>query len=193
MELESEPATDADAEQAAAAGLTLVRCIDQLRIPLPLSCDTTPLATRPFVPGLDDDAFLEVNNRAFAWHPDQSGWTSQHLQERMQQAWFDPAGFLLHERDGRLAGFCWTKIHPASDAEPELGEIFVIAVDPDFHGLGLGRALTIAGLRSLAARSVAVGMLHVEHDNLAARNLYEDLGFRKHDSHCWWSLREADS
>lgn len=187
VELESEPATDADAALAEAAGLTLVRRIEQLRIPLPVDVDTAPLPTRPFVPGTDDEAFLEVNNRAFVWHPDQSNWTTEQLHQRLNEPWFDPAGFLLHERDGRLAGFCWTKIHPPTDTEPELGEIFVIAVDPDFHGIGLGRALTLAGLSSMASRSVAVGMLHVEHDNLAARSLYEDLGFREHDSHCWWS------
>ena len=193
VELESEPATDADAALAAEAGLTLIRCIQQLRIALPLKDDITPLHTRPFVLGIDDDAFLAVNNRAFAWHPDQSNWTSEQLRERANEPWFDPDGFLLHERDGRLAGFCWTKFHPSNDTESELGEIFVIAVDPDFHGLGLGRGLTLAGLSSLANRSVTVGMLHVEHDNLAARSLYEDLGFREHDSHCWWSRLEDAS
>ena len=191
VELESEPATETDIADASAAGLTLIRCIEQLRIALPIENADRPLPTRAFIPGVDDEAFLEVNNRAFAWHPDQSGWTIAHLEERMNQPWFDPEGFLLHERDGRLAGFCWTKIHPATDADPELGEIFVIAVDPDFHGLGLGRALTLAGLTSLAERSVTVGKLHVEHDNVAARSLYESLGFHTYDAHCWWSLAEV--
>lgn len=191
LQLESEPATDADVADASAAGLRLVRCIQQLRVPLPLPHAAPELATRVFVPGQDDNEFLRVNNRAFEWHPDQSNWTTTELNARIQEPWFDPNGFLLYEIDGVLAGFCWTKIHLATDTDPELGEIFVIAVDPDFHGKGLGRALTLAGLNSLAARSVEVGMLHVEHNNLAAQTLYRDLGFVEHDSHCWWALDDG--
>jgi mycothiol synthase len=72
LSLESEPATEADAAEARAAGLSLIRCNQQLRIPLPLADSAPPLATRAFVLGADDDEFLRVNNLAFVWHPDQS-------------------------------------------------------------------------------------------------------------------------
>jgi len=193
LSLETEPSTEADAAEASAAGLQLVRCIQQLRIPLPLPDSTTSLPTRAFVPGRDDEAFLSVNNRAFEWHPDQSNWTSEQLNERLREPWFDPEGFLLHEIDGVLAGFCWTRLHPATATDPELGEIYVIAVDPAFHGQGLGRSLTVAGLTHLSSKSVLVGMLHVEHDNHAAQALYRDLGFLEHDSHCWWGVVEGES
>lgn len=192
VSLETEPATAADLAEATEAGLVLVRRIEQLRVALPLEMSratTSGFSTRPFDADHDIDAFLDLNNRAFAWHPDQSNWTEEQLRSRMTEPWFDPDGFLLHERDGRLAGFCWTKIHPPTEQDPELGEIFVIAVDPDLHGLGLGRSLTIAGLDHLAHRDVHVGMLHVEHDNTAARALYADLGFVEHDAHCWWEQR----
>ncbi len=191
LSLESEPATDADAAEAAAAGLSLVRCNQQLRIRLPLADSTPPFPTRAFVVGADDDAFLRVNNLAFAWHPDQSNRTHDQLNELVQEPWFDAEGFLLHEIDGTLAGFCWTRVHAETATDPRLGEIFVIAVDPTFHGQGLGRSLTIAGLDFLASKSIEVGMLHVEHDNVAAQSLYRDLGFVEHDSHCWWGRSES--
>jgi mycothiol synthase len=146
----------------------------QMRCGLPLDLPWQ-LELRPFEPGRDEAAWLEVNNRAFDWHPEQGRWDVETLERREQEPWFDPAGFLLHERDTRLAGFCWTKVH--ADVEPPLGEIYVIAVDPDFQGLGLGRSLVLAGLDSLHARGLTVGMLYVDRSNTGAVHLYEELGF----------------
>ena len=190
LSLEVEPATDADRAEALAAGLVLVREVVQLRVTLPLST-ATDLPTRPYAGEQDDDEVLRVNNRAFDWHPDQSGWTPDHLRSRRAEPWFDADGFLLHEIDGHVAGFCWTKVHPATEHDPALGEIFVIGVDPALHGRGIGRALVVAGLAHLAAEGLRTGMLHVEADNVAARALYDDLGFTTQSCHCWWRRPDA--
>ena len=152
------------------------RCLLNMSRLLPL--ESTPATrsddvhVRPFVVGQDEHAWLLVNNAAFSWHGEQGDWDLATLRQRLSEPWFDPAGFLLHERDGRLAAFCWTKVHPHA-----MGEIFVIAVHPDFHGHGLGRALTVAGLRHLSDIGSNVAVLHVEADNTAAVRLYESLGF----------------
>lgn len=167
---------------ARAAGLDQARDLYQMRRPLPVEprvAGSRPrLRTRRFVPGRDEEGFLRVNNRAFSWHPEQGGWDLATVLAREQEPWFNPAGFRLHERAGRLAGFCWTKIH--ADERPPLGEIYVIAVDPDFQGLGLGRRLVLAGLSFLAEAGLTVGMLYVDASNVAAVHLYETLGFGVH-------------
>ena len=155
----------------------------QLRRPLPvdpaIGADYPTLSVRPLRPGTDDEAaWLACNNRAFAEHPDQAGYTIERSHRVMAESWFDPAGFLLHEEDQRIAGFCWTKVH--RDHVPPLGEIYVIGVDPDFAGRRYGPALTLAGLDSLAARGLQVGMLYVDETNEGARRMYARLGFEVH-------------
>jgi mycothiol synthase len=171
--------TDDDRAFADAHGLSPVRGLHEMRRPLPLDQHAT-ITTRDFVPGVDDDAWLDVNNRAFAEHGEQGGWTRDDLQRRMAESWFDPAGFRIHEIDGRFAAFCWTKLH--HELDPVIGEIYVIAVDPGFHGQGLGKQLTLAGLDSIAARGIGSANLYVDADNVAAVGLYERLGFTIHRS-----------
>lgn len=162
---------------AGALGWTVDRELLQMRRPLPTGA-TVEIDTRPFRPGDDDEEWISVNNRAFAGHGEQGGWDLATLHQRMAESWFDPGGFLVHEIDGRMAGFCWTKIH--DELDPVEGEIYVIAVDPDFHGRGLGAQLTLAGLESISRRGIAIGMLFVDAGNTAAVRLYEKLGFTVH-------------
>jgi len=164
---------------AAALGFALDRDLHQLRIALPLppgpDRDGAALPLRSFRPGLDERAWLDMNNLAFADHPEQGDWDMATLLERESQEWFDPNGLLLYEKDGQLAASCWTKVHGAGpDA---LGEIYVIAVNPAYQGHGLGRALTVAGLDHLASTGITTGMLYVDAGNEAALGLYCSLGF----------------
>src|SRR5690606_29925204 len=109
--------------------------------------------------------------------------TVETLRATLAEPWVDLDGFLVvddPDRPGELAGSCWTRVHPATDDEPVLGEIFVIAVDPSQHGKGLGLSLVLAGLDHLAWSGITTGMLYVEADNEPALGLYRRLGFTVH-------------
>ncbi|MDH6218560.1 mycothiol synthase [Streptomyces pseudovenezuelae] len=159
-------------------GLTLFRELRQMRRPLTdldLPDPVLPegVTVRAFRPGVDDSAWLAVNSAAFAHHPEQGSLTQRDLDDRMAEAWFDPAGFFLAFRGDELIGFHWTKVH----AEEGLGEVYVVGVRPGAQGGGLGKALTTIGLRHLAGEALPTAMLYVDADNKAAVSVYERLGF----------------
>jgi mycothiol synthase len=170
---------------AALAGkfnLARIRALFQLRMPLAKAPETDPafpagVMVRSFVPGEDEAAWLGVNQRAFAHHPEQGSWTAKDLQMREDEPWFDPNGFFLAERDGQIVGFHWTKVHQPDDGTPPIGEVYVVGVDPGQQGGGLGKALTLAGVAHLRRLGLAEVMLYVDEDNTAAVKMYTALGF----------------
>jgi mycothiol synthase len=173
---------------AARAGFARIRSLWTMRRPLtgPLPAPVFPegVTVRTFSVGADEAAWLDVNGKAFASHPEQGAWTAEDLSLREREPWFDPDGFFLAERDGKLVGFHWTKVHgpadnehPAAPGHEAIGEVYVVGVDPAGQGGGLGRALTLAGLHYLRSRGLPEVMLYVDEDNRAAVRLYESLGF----------------
>ncbi|HET8717515.1 MAG TPA: mycothiol synthase [Nocardioidaceae bacterium] len=137
---------------------------------------------RTFRPGHDEDALLEVNAAAFVHHPEQGRLTRADLDQRMGEDWFDPAGlFLAVDADGTVLGFHWTKVHPETQDAPAHGEVYVVGVSPTAQGIGLGRLLTLAGLRHLADSGLGEVILYVESDNAAAVATYQGLGFTHAD------------
>ena len=120
----------------------------------------------------DADEVIRVNAAAFAHHPEQGGMEAPNLAERMAEPWFDPAGLLVADDGARLLGFHWTKRHSA-----ELGEVYVVGIDPAAQGRGLGKVLTLAGLHHLVDGGAREVLLYVESENAPAIAVYSGLGF----------------
>jgi mycothiol synthase len=188
---------------AATLGLVAARELWQMRrslTDLPAVRPAPGAEVRTYSGATDDDELLRVNNAAFAWHPEQGGWTERDIAERRGESWFDPAGLFLaiDEHTGGLLGFHWTKVHG-----PELGEVYVVGVDPAAQGRGIGAMLTLVGLHHLAERLGSEGrseatretdaeatvMLYVEADNSAAVRTYQTLGFDVVEKDVAYTLR----
>lgn len=154
--------------------------------PLPAVSLPEGFRARRFVVGQDEDAWLRLNARAFADHPEQGRLTRNDLDLRIAEPWFDAQGLILVE-DTRgaqgpspaLAASHWTKVVPPQDPAmpPTEGEVYVVGVDPAYQGLGLGRAVTVLGLAHLREQGLTEAMLYVDADNRAAVATYSRLGF----------------
>ena len=186
---------DLPAAKAIAASLNLERLWSNLLMSKSLG-EIQPVTSkypiRTFIPPLDNQAFLALNNKVFANYPDQGGWSENDLKVRLNESWFEKEGFFVAEDKGELIGCCWTKIpgahthsHNGSDDDhghEALGEIYVLAVNPDYKGQGVGRDLSITGLNYLKYQGLNNVMLYVGVENIPAFNLYISLGFNEFGS-----------
>lgn len=152
--------------------------------------DTAPVAApgdtvlAAFRPGIDEAAWLRVNARAFAFHPEQGRMTLDDLAAREREPWFSADDFRLLWRDeaarrdaepSGLLGFCWQKRDPAAGE----AEIYVIGVDPDAVGRGLGGVLMRDALAHARRLGDTASYLYVEGDNDPAIRLYSRLGYQE--------------
>ncbi|WP_154795902.1 mycothiol synthase [Occultella kanbiaonis] len=177
---------------AATRGLGVVRDLWVMTAPAPTVPEPTKVPSqseptsavdgvrvRTFEPGSDEQAWLTVNARAFADHPEQGRMTRADLEARMAQPWFDGRLFWLAEdvNSGRTLGSMWVKI---SD---RVGEIYVLGVDPDAQGRGIGGLLTAHAMAAFAARDLTGLELYVEGENAPAIAVYERAGFHRARAH----------
>lgn len=123
----------------------------------------------------DEDAWVALNARAFAHHPEQGRVTRADVDELLREDWFSADDFLVAWDGDTMVGYCWLKV------EGDTGEFYVVGIDPQQQGRGLGRLLAEAGLERLRQRGIHQSHLYVEGDNTAAVSLYRSLGF-VHDS-----------
>ncbi|PPK67791.1 mycothiol synthase [Actinokineospora auranticolor] len=180
---------------AARHGLGRVRELLTMRLDLAVATLPEPtwpagVRVRAFEPGRDEAALVEVNRRAFDWHPEQGALTVADVEATEAEPWFDPAGLFLavDERD-EVLGFHWTKVH--GRGPDAVGEVYVVGVDPRAQGGGLGKALTLVGLTHLRSLGLLTVILYVESDNAPAVAVYGRMGFTRSDADIQYARADA--
>lgn len=128
------------------------------------------LTVRPY----NDDAaaWLALNARVFARHPDQGRWTAADFAARLAEPWFDPSDLLLVEHRHDLVAFAWLK-RTADEAE-----VYILGVAPEYQRRGVAAHLLGLLQQRAAGEGASSLTLFVEGDNLAARRSYVRSGFR---------------
>ena len=118
---------------------------------------------RPFHPA-DFDAILALNQRSFAWHPEQGRWSPQDLEAVISADRFDPEDLMVYEHEGRIVAFfhAWLADEPVSDC----AHLEVFAIDSDVTGRGLGSQLSGAIASHVLHRGVNIIVTYTEATNL---------------------------
>lgn len=123
-----------------------------------------------------DQLWLEANNQAFSWHPEQGGWDLDRLNQARDTDWYRPDDVLTLWENSKLLGFHWVKRHGDLRAGAK-GEVYVVGLGDAGRGRGLGGPLVNAGINRLVAEGASLVFLYVEADNEPALRAYQDVGF----------------
>ena len=144
-----------------------------------------------------ENSWIEANNQAFSWHPEQGSWDTDRLHRAMEADWFDPHDVIFLWDDAAegvdkrpaQAGFHWTKWHGAAEdsakavGEVYVGEVYVIGLASAYQGRGLSGHLLRRGIKQMVNKGATEVILYVEKDNESAVRVYEKSGFDIAENH----------
>lgn len=177
-----------------ASGYDQIRIFNELKYrpaPAYLEGDYRPLpagvSLRPFVTGADEASLASVQNAAFegsfGFAPNTPEQIAGYV--AMRRA---PGDILIAEdaESGDVIGYVWTSVTEAEGEGETTGMIEMTGVRPDQRGRGVGSAVIAAGLRHLRERGAGAVDLEVDGENLSARRIYKDLGFKKTGEQYWY-------
>lgn len=171
-------------------GFKCVRKYNELRLTASvLNLPQTPdnqIAPRSLRNG-EEIILTDLQNRCFAgswgYHPN----TVEAINYRMNSSGCSPQDVILIYQEDRPISYCWTEITPPStSSNKRAGRIYMIGVDPDYRGRGLGRKVLVTGLTHLKNKGAEIIELTVDSTNHVACSLYRTIGFTKRATSLWY-------
>lgn len=171
-------------------GFQLIRREHELRLALNEATvreSAASFAIRHLQPG-EEDKLTHIQNRSFAGSWGYNPNTEEEIRYGTSTGAYTPEEILLACEGDRPVAYCWTGVayREGADMNEGIGYIGMIGVDPDYRGLGMGRAVLLAGLSYLKSKGLRIAQLTVDGENEVARALYRSVGFRVYDTSLWY-------
>ena len=149
----------------------------------------TNISLRPLRP--DEAALLtHLQNRCFADAWEFNPNSVAEIAHAMAAPFASPQDIWLVGDGDRVIGYCWTGHFPGMGGQTGKGQVFMLGVDPEYLGQGIGRTVLLAGIAHLTGKGARTIELTVDSQNTAARSLYQSLGFQERGGTVWyeWTL-----
>lgn len=131
------------------------------------------------------EAYVALHRAAFGTE----NMTVAERLEIMRQPTYLPEGDLvLTTPDGELVAFYVCSLDREANERENVreGEIGIVGTHPAFRGRRLGRTMVLAGIRALREQGVETATLGVDGANVAARRVYDSVGFRVRRATRWY-------
>jgi len=135
----------------------------------------------------EEDKLLQIQNRSFANTWGFSPNTIEDIIYRISLPNCSSKDIILASADKPIA-YCWTKIDSGEDKAigEGKGRIYMLGVDPDHRGKGVGKQVLLAGLSHFESKGVRIVELTVDSENKTACALYRSVGFEDWTSSLWY-------
>ena len=136
----------------------------------------------------EEDKLTEIQNRSFTGTWGYNPNTVEEIAYRTNSSNCSPEDIILASEGDRVTGYCWTGIDSAGEAAAaaNTGRIFMLGVDPEYRGRGIGRKVLLAGLAHLKRKGIRMTGLTVDSENEVAGELYRSIGFVVESSSLWY-------
>jgi len=134
----------------------------------------------------EEDKLTLIQNRAFAGSWGYNPNTVETIAHRINLGTCSPGDVILACGGDEVVGYCWTEVIGEGAGGRGKGRIYMIGVDPDHRGRGVGEKVLRAGLAYLKGKGVTVTELNVDGENEAALALYRSFGFEIRESDLWY-------
>ena len=111
-----------------------------------------------------------------AFYPD--GWQKRQLADVEATCLDLSTDMRIALTDARVSGYLGLREHP----DDSMGEIYIIAVDPDFQRQGVGEALMAYAFEWMRQRGLSMAMVETGDDagHSPSRAAYESAGFERY-------------